>query len=136
LIVDGDVRLLRRALMNLIDNAIKYNRPGGSVVIKGSIEGRSNLLSLCNTGPGIPFADRGRVFERFYRSDPARGKTIGGHGLGLAIAREIAHAHRGEISLVRSDEDWTEFWLLLPLSASASSAGQEYSARAVYSPGP
>ena len=122
LVVCGDERLIRRAVMNLIDNAIKYNRTGGRVVIAASIEGRSNLLTFCNTGPGIPLAAREKIFERFYRSDPARSSETGGHGLGLSITREIAHAHRGEVNLARSDADWTEFCLLLPLAGANSSS--------------
>ncbi|MDQ6624270.1 MAG: HAMP domain-containing histidine kinase [Verrucomicrobiota bacterium] len=128
LIVDGDVRLLRRALMNLLDNAIKYNRPGGRVLVTASREGQSHVVALGNTGPGIPLPAREKIFSRFYRSDPARNSENGGHGLGLSITREITRAHRGEVCLVRSDSDWTEFWLLLP-PALGSPIPAEYSAR-------
>ncbi len=120
LIVTGDDRLLRRAVMNLIDNAIKYNLESGSVVISGSVEGRSSLLTFRNTGPGIPHGAREKIFERFYRNDPARGSGISGHGLGLSITREIVRAHGGEVSLAHSDEACTEFWLLLPLTSASS----------------
>ncbi|MGH8094554.1 MAG: ATP-binding protein [Chthoniobacterales bacterium] len=114
LVVCGDERLIRRAVMNLIDNAIKYNRAGGRVAIAASVEGRNNLLTFGNTGPGIPLPSREKIFERFYRSDSARSSETSGHGLGLSITREIARAHRGEVRLARSDADWTEFWLFLP----------------------
>ena len=115
LVVIGDARLLRRAVMNLIDNAIKYNRAGGSVVLAGSTNGENAVLTVRNTGPSIALAAREKVFERFYRSDFSHTKEKGGHGLGLSIAREIARAHRGDVSLLRSDTEWTEFCVVLPI---------------------
>jgi signal transduction histidine kinase len=115
LVVIGDARLLRRAVMNLIDNAIKYNRAGGSVVLAGSTNGENAVLTVRNTGPSIALAAREKVFERFYRSDFSHTKEKGGHGLGLSIAREIARAHRGDVSLLRSDTEWTEFSVVLPI---------------------
>ena len=116
LLVAGDRQLLARAVMNLIDNAIKYNRPGGSVNISASIEGTNAVLSVRNTGPGIPSNLKQRVFDRFYRTDLSHNKETGGHGLGLSIAREIARAHRGEVTLVHSDSHWTEFSVALPIN--------------------
>ncbi len=117
--VSGDARFLRRAVMNLLDNAIKYNRAQGSVVISGSTNGQRAVLTFRNTGPMIPAEVHGKVFDRFYRSDLSRGDETAGHGLGLSIAREIVRAHRGEILLLRSDHDWTEFSVVLPVSATA-----------------
>ena len=116
LLVAGDRQLLARAVMNLIDNAIKYNRPGGTVNISASIEGTNAVLSVRNTGPGIPSNLKQRVFDRFYRTDLSHNKETGGHGLGLSIAREIARAHRGEVTLVDSDSHWTEFSVVLPIN--------------------
>jgi signal transduction histidine kinase len=115
LVVIGDARLLRRAVMNLIDNAIKYNRAGGSAVLAGSTNGENAVLTVRNTGSIIAPAAREKVFERFYRSDSSHSKERGGHGLGLGIAREIARAHRGDVSLLRSDTEWTEFCVVLPI---------------------
>jgi signal transduction histidine kinase len=115
LIVRGDLGLLRRGVMNLIDNAIKYNRVGGSVVLIGSSDGKTALLTVRNTGTSIPLDAHEKIFERFYRSDCLRGEGLGGHGLGLSIAREIARAHRGDVNLVRSEADWTEFQMVLPI---------------------
>ncbi|MFN2623377.1 MAG: ATP-binding protein [Chthoniobacterales bacterium] len=114
LVVRGDIRLLRRAVMNLIDNAIKYNRRGGKIAVAASSTGENAVLSVRNTGPRIPDAARGEIFERFHRGDLAHGEGSGGHGLGLSIAREIARAHGGDVTLVFSEAEWTEFCLVLP----------------------
>lgn len=130
LLVPGDARLLRRAAMNLIDNAIKYNQRGGSVVIRAEREGRTALLTFRNTGPVISGAEREKIFERFFRSDGSHNKQTSGHGLGLSITREIAHAHQGEVTLARSDSEWTEFWFRLPIASNgASPRSPEDSAR-------
>jgi heavy metal sensor kinase len=117
LLVHGDVRLLRRALMNLIDNAIKHNRPGGTVVLSASADEQNAVVTVRNTGPAILPEARERVFDRFYRYDLSHSGETAGHGLGLSIAREIAHAHSGEVTLVRSDSDETEFSIALPINA-------------------
>ncbi|MGI9088833.1 MAG: sensor histidine kinase [Chthoniobacterales bacterium] len=120
IVVSGDARFLRRAVMNLLDNAIKYNRMDGSVAVSGSTNGQRGVLTFRNTGPGVPAALHRKIFERFYRNDNSREGEISGHGLGLSIAREIVRAHRGEIVLVRSDHEWTEFSVVLPVSAKTS----------------
>ncbi len=114
LVVFGDIRLLRRAVMNLIDNAIKYNTSAGTVILSAITNGANAILNVRNTGTGLSPAAQARVFHRFYRSDLSHNKQIAGHGLGLSIAREIARAHGGDLTLVRSDSHWTEFSLVLP----------------------
>lgn len=91
----GDPARLERALANLVDNALRYARSG--VVVRAAAEDGWALLEVADDGPGIPEADRDRVFERFVRLDADRGRASGGTGLGLAIAREIARAHGGEV---------------------------------------
>ncbi|MCX4780496.1 sensor histidine kinase [Streptomyces sp. NBC_01264] len=91
----GDPERLERALANLVDNALRYARTG--VVVRASAEDGWALLEVTDDGPGIPEADRDRVFERFVRLDADRGRASGGTGLGLAIAREIARAHGGDV---------------------------------------
>jgi signal transduction histidine kinase len=115
LVVSGDRLLLARAVMNLIDNGIKYNEPGGSVILFASVNGKNASLRVRNTGPGLTLEQRERVFDRFYRSDPSHQKETAGHGLGLSIAREIARAHGGDVHLVHSDSSWTEFSIVLPV---------------------
>jgi signal transduction histidine kinase len=115
LVVFGDIRLLRRAVMNLIDNAIKYNTSAGTVILSAVTNGANAIFNVRNTGTGLPPEARRQVFHRFYRSDLSHNKQIAGHGLGLSIAREIARAHGGDLTLVRSDSHWTEFSLVLPI---------------------
>ncbi|MFD5144982.1 sensor histidine kinase [Streptomyces sp. NPDC058401] len=91
----GDPARLERALANLVDNALRYARTG--VVVRAFAEDGWALLEVTDDGPGIPEADRDRVFERFVRLDADRSRAGGGTGLGLAIAREIARAHGGEV---------------------------------------
>ena len=114
LVVPGDLRLLRRAVMNLIDNAIKYNISGGKVILSALPNGANALLSVGNTGAGVPPEAQDQIFHRFYRGDPSHNQQIAGHGLGLSIAREIARSHGGDVTLVKSDSRWTEFSLALP----------------------
>lgn len=120
LFVPGDLPLLRRAVMNLIDNAIKYNKTGGTVVLSVSVNGENAVLSVRNTGPGLTTDAQERVFHRFYRSDLSHSKETAGHGLGLSIAREIARAHGGDVTLLRSDSAWTEFSFVLPVHITQS----------------
>ncbi|MFJ2749894.1 sensor histidine kinase [Streptomyces sp. NPDC087297] len=91
----GDPARLERALANLVDNALRYAR--AEVVVRAAEHGDWRLLEVTDDGPGIPEADRDRVFERFVRLDADRGRASGGTGLGLAIAREIARAHGGDV---------------------------------------
>lgn len=112
--VTGDAHQLRRLVLNLLDNAAKYNRPGGSVRCTLDPRGDAVGLSVANTGPGIPAELRPRVFQRFFRTDPSR-TARRGHGLGLSLCREIALAHCGTLELVDdSVPDLTEFRLMLP----------------------
>jgi signal transduction histidine kinase len=99
-------------VQNLTDNALKYNRLGGSVRFSAKLLGSGVELIVANTGEPIPPARVANIFERFYRAGTSQ--PTAGHGLGLSIARELAPAHVGELSLVRSDPDWTEFRLTLP----------------------
>jgi len=114
--VRGDRRLLSRALMNLIDNAIKYNRAGGAVVIAALVHRENAVLTIRNNGDGIFGEAREKIFDRFYRGHSLSGDVGVGHGLGLSIAREIARAHNGDVTLLRSDRQWTEFCMTLPIA--------------------
>ena len=109
--VRADTVLLRTALLNLFINAVKYNEPGGKIQV--SLEWREShaVLTVGNTGPGIPEADQARIFSRFHRVDVARQRQVDGVGLGLSLAREIARAHGGELELQESRPGWTSFVL-------------------------
>lgn len=104
----GDRHRLRQLLVILCDNAIKYNRPKGSVTIELMKERDGFRLSIVNTGPGIPASDHARVFERFYRGANVKEEGIDGSGLGLSVAQWIAEAHHGKLSF-HSELERTEF---------------------------
>jgi signal transduction histidine kinase len=112
--VSGDPSFLRQLLLNLLDNAIKYNEPAGRVSVRLERQGGSWHIFVGNTGPGVAASDAAHLFDRFYRGDESRSGSHPGHGLGLSICREIARAHQGEIRLHASRPGWTEFCLELP----------------------
>jgi len=96
-VVRGDAGLLREVLQNLLDNAIQYTSPGGRIEVKAAAGPREAVVSVADTGIGIPLADQERIFERFYRVDAARSREEGGTGLGLSIAKHIVEAHGGRL---------------------------------------
>lgn len=114
LIVSGDQDLLTQVLQNLISNAIKYNLPGGWLKIKSYQRDKQVIINISNASKDIPLKDRKCLFDRFYRGDPARTRQIEGIGLGLSLAREIAHAHRGDLTLDSPQLGQTAFTLILP----------------------
>lgn len=115
--IKGDELLIRQALLNLLDNAIKYNFQDGKVRVNLRKSGQGVAIEVSNTGPGIPAAHVPRIFERFYRPDPSRSSATGGSGLGLSICREIVVAHGGQIKLDCSREGWTSFLVGLPANS-------------------
>ncbi len=94
----GDRERIEQVVVNIISNAVKYNRPEGSVTLTGGVEGGKVFVRVKDTGIGVPEEDLPRVFERFYRVDKARSRERGGTGLGLAIAKEIIEYHGGNIT--------------------------------------
>ncbi len=118
-LVHGDVALLRRMILNLLDNAIKYTARGGRVEIACSETEGGFAIHVRDTGAGVPKELQGRIFERFFRADPSRSRTgsEGGAGLGLSIALWIAQAHHGRLELVRSDAAGSDFVVYLPSPA-------------------
>ena len=90
---------IRDRVYNLCDNAIKYNRPGGTVDVSVRRDGGSVRLTVRDTGIGIPYADQPRVFERFYRVDKSHSKEVGGTGLGLSIVKHGAQYHNARLEL-------------------------------------
>ena len=116
--VRGNAVLLREALANLIDNAIRYTQPGGHVTVSTQVAGKEAILLIEDDGPGIPKQDRERVFERFQRLSDA---SSDGCGLGLAIVREIAQMHDASVSIDAGSGDiGTRVCMRLPLNAEAS----------------
>jgi len=115
LVVPGDPEKLRRLMINLVDNGIRYNAPAhGRLTLKGWSADYLAHLQLANTGPGIPAADLGRVFEQFYRVEKSRSLDHGGSGLGLTIARKIVELHGGQIVLTSVPSGWTTVTVSLP----------------------
>ena len=114
LLLEADPGLLRTAVFNLLDNAVKYAGRNGQVRIDLAAPPDRLSLRVGNSGPGIPAEDRARVFDRFYRVGGLRQPGAEGTGLGLSLAREIARAHGGEVELRESRPEWTEFELTLP----------------------
>jgi two-component system OmpR family sensor kinase len=116
--VRADEDLIRRMILNLLDNAIKYTPEGGSVTLACSVAADGYELSVTDSGSGIPADMQSRIFERFFRVDRARSRTgrDGGAGLGLSIARWIAEAHLGRLDLERSDATGSVFKAHIPAS--------------------
>lgn len=92
-----DDRQILRMIRNLVDNAVKYTPEGGVIELNASKDGDNMLISVRDTGIGIPHGEIERIFERFYRVDKARSRRLGGTGLGLAIVKDIVNAHNGNI---------------------------------------
>lgn len=111
----GDKDRIRQALVNLVHNAIKFNHPGGSVTMSTKASGESVIVSVSDTGVGIPEEELPHVFERFYKADRAR--TRGGSGLGLAIAKHIVQAHGGSIWAQSEEGQGSTFSFSLPIPA-------------------
>jgi heavy metal sensor kinase len=110
----GDEDLLRRLVINLLDNAIRYTPAGGRVTAELEAQPSGVRLRVTDTGVGIPPDAAPHVFERFFRADRARSRTDGGFGLGLAIVKWIAESHRGEVELETRPEAGSTFTVTLP----------------------
>jgi two-component system heavy metal sensor histidine kinase CusS len=117
--VAGDRVLLQRAIHNLISNAVRYSRSGGTITVSITRNEDAVELSVTNQGAGIAGEHLPRVFDRFYRADSARQNAEEGTGLGLAIVKSIAQLHGGEIR-VTSVAEQTTFVLWLPVSQATS----------------
>lgn len=117
--IQGDEDLLRRLVTNLLDNAVQYTPRGGAVAVGLDSDGASVTVTVVDTGPGIPLADRERVFERFVRLDLARSATSGA-GLGLPIARWIAEQHGGTLIIEQDSRGGCRFVLRLPTDGGAA----------------
>jgi heavy metal sensor kinase len=114
-VIQGDELWIRRALLNLIDNAIKYSRDGGSIEVGAETRDGRVRLQIRDSGIGIAEADIPYIFDRLYRADPARSRTNGGTGLGLALVKWVVDAHEGEIRVTSTPERGSSFELAFPL---------------------
>lgn len=112
--ITGVPQLLGGIIYNLCDNAIKYNRSGGSVHVSVTDEAEGVRLTVKDTGIGIPAEQRERIFERFYRVDKSRSKAVGGTGLGLSIVKHAAKLHNAAINVVSSPGEGSEIEVYFP----------------------
>lgn len=119
-IIAGDGDRLAQVLTNLVDNAIKHTPAGGTINLRAQVQDNGVLITVRDTGEGIPAADLPRIFERFYQVDKSRQRREGA-GLGLAITQQIIAAHRGRIWVESEEGQWTCFSVWLPLPSSDSS---------------
>jgi signal transduction histidine kinase len=114
--VRGDASRLRDVIQNLLDNAVQYTPAGGRIVISAQAKNGDVVFDVSDNGIGIPRADLGRIFERFYRVDDARSRDAGGTGLGLAIAKHIVEAHSGRIWVESTVGEGSSFHFSIPIA--------------------
>jgi two-component system, OmpR family, sensor kinase len=115
--IEADEALLRRMIVNLLDNAVKYTSSRGTVSLSCDAEDSRYVMTVSDTGQGIPLELQPRIFERFFRADKVRSRSEsdgGGAGLGLSISQWIVQAHGGKLELARSDKDGSAFTVYLP----------------------
>ena len=111
----GDPALLTTAIRNLLENAIHYSDPGTRVALTVRRQGALASVAVTDQGAGISPVDQERIFERFYRVDPARSRRTGGTGLGLAIVKHVVAGHGGEVSVWSEEGQGSTFTLHLPV---------------------
>jgi two-component system phosphate regulon sensor histidine kinase PhoR len=114
LLIAADRDAMYQILVNLVDNAIRYTRPGGSVTISAASDETGVSMSVTDTGIGIPEDEQTRIFERFYRVDRGRSRESGGTGLGLSIVKHLVEAHGGKIAVESGPGEGSTFIVMLP----------------------
>ena len=123
--VSGDRRQLVSAVGNLVENAVKYSRDGGTVQVRATRNGDRVEIAVIDQGIGIPQRDLARIFERFYRVDRARSRATGGTGLGLSIVRHVATNHGGDVLVASTEGEGTTFVLRLPIGTTATTTATD-----------
>ncbi|HEY8410529.1 MAG TPA: heavy metal sensor histidine kinase [Pyrinomonadaceae bacterium] len=116
---NGDEELIKRMILNLLDNAVKYTPAGGEISLTLARQNGNAEIVVRDTGIGIAETDQPRVFDRFYRVDKARARAMGGAGLGLSIAQWIVEVHGGEISVASTPGEGSTFTVVLPVKSAA-----------------
>ena len=117
-LLQADESRLQEVIYNLLDNAVKYSKPGGTVFLRAEIDGERVRISVADQGVGIPQADLPRIFERFYRAEKARSREPGGTGLGLSIVKHIVQLHGGAVEAQSESGKGTTISVLLPVNRS------------------
>jgi len=126
LVVSADRLILRQAIINLLDNAIKYSPPGSHILVRVQGGGDKQVfLEVIDQGPGIPAEHQSYVFDRFFRVDKARTREWGGAGLGLSITRWAVEAHGGGITLESEKGHGSTFRVSLPLAKASSTSSSK-----------
>jgi two-component system sensor histidine kinase SenX3 len=118
--IEGDRRQLVSAIVNLLDNAVKYSEAGKVVTVETVRRDDDVVIVVIDDGIGVPSRDLERIFERFYRVDEARSRDTGGTGLGLAIVRHVAQAHGGDVSVESIEGQGSTFRMRLPVAAESA----------------
>ncbi|KAB7745726.1 two-component sensor histidine kinase [Nostocoides sp. F2B08] len=121
----GDEDLLVTAVRNLVSNAVNYSEPGTRVAVRAARRGETVEVVVADHGRGIPLAEQDRIFERFYRIDPARSRATGGTGLGLAIVKHVCSTHGGTVSVWSQEGKGATFTIRLPLHTGPDDDGGE-----------
>ncbi|MDQ2873184.1 MAG: cell wall metabolism sensor histidine kinase WalK, partial [Candidatus Eremiobacteraeota bacterium] len=116
IVIEADSQRLSQVLVNLIDNAMRFTPAGGSVVTTIEVSGGYALISVSDTGIGIPYKDLPHVFERFYVVDRSRARDVGGVGLGLSIVKQIVDAHNGTVAAESMLGSGTKFIVRIPVA--------------------
>ena len=127
--VAGDRRQLVSAVANLCENAVKYSDPGDEVSVSARVDDGWAEISVADQGIGIPAADVERIFERFYRVDPARSRDTGGTGLGLSLVRHVVANHGGTVTVRSREGEGSTFTVRLPLAGTRTSTPSPSSTR-------
>jgi signal transduction histidine kinase len=123
--ISGDAARLVQVLRNLLENALAHSPRDGTIVLEASATERELLVSVRDSGPGIPAEHLPHIFERFYRTDPSRSRESGGAGLGLAIVRQIVNAHGGRVWAENASTGGAIFFVSLPITFSESERNRQ-----------
>jgi heavy metal sensor kinase len=122
--VQADPDRIRQVVWNLVENALRYSPDDSSVRVNLRASGSEAVLSVEDSGPGVPVGHEERIFERFYRADPSRSRSTGGTGLGLAIVRHVAESHGGSVELHNQPGSGAAFVVRLPLAQPTAPADE------------
>jgi two-component system sensor histidine kinase GlrK len=119
---NADRAKLRLILDNLVSNAVKYTPDGGTITVRGRLDGSDLIIDVADTGPGIAPEDRARIFEAFYQGATPHGGLVRGTGIGLSVVQEFVQAHGGTIEIVDGEFPGAHFRVRLPTSTGGSTS--------------